>query len=139
MESIEKRVAHALELHRKGYNCAQCVACSFAEDFGISEKTAFIMSEAFGLGMGSMNTCGAVTGMALVTGMKYSDGNLEMPGSKKTCYAEMREMSSEFKSKVGSLNCAEIRGKAGHSEGKVLRSCDGCIEDAVRIVAERLL
>lgn len=37
------------------------------------------MLKAFGFGMGTMGTCGAVSAMALVTGMKLSDGNMDVP------------------------------------------------------------
>ena len=56
----------AIELHQKGYNCFQAVACTFAEELGVAEETAFRMGEGFGLGMGDMSqTCGAVTGDCL--------------------------------------------------------------------------
>ena len=54
---------------RKGYNCAQAVACAFCEELGRDEKEVFEMMEAFGFGMGTMGTCGAVSGMAAVVGM----------------------------------------------------------------------
>ena len=31
----------AVENHRKGYNCAQAVACAFADRLGIDEKEIF--------------------------------------------------------------------------------------------------
>lgn len=132
MDRIEK----ALENHQKGYNCAQSVVCAYCDLFDVEEETAFRMSEGFGLGMGTMETCGAVTAMAMLTGMKESDGALLAPGTKKVCYQKMKELSNAFQEKNGSLICREIKGVG---TGTVLRSCDGCIEDAARIIEEHLL
>ena len=74
---MSTKVEKALELHGKGYNCAQAVACSFCEKFGVDQETMFKISEGFGFGMGMMDMCGAVTGMMMVIGMDNSIGNLE--------------------------------------------------------------
>jgi C_GCAxxG_C_C family probable redox protein len=135
MEKME-RVEKALANHKKGYNCAQSVACVYCDMFGIDEETAFRMSEAYGLGMGDMADCGAVTAMALVTGMKESDGNISSPGTKKVCYKKMKELIEAFKEKNGTIICRELKGV---DTGEPLRSCDGCIEDAVVIIEDHLL
>ena len=126
------RVEKSMEYHKKGYNCAQAVICSFADKLGISEKDAFKVSEALGFGVSdSFGTCGAVTGMALVMGMVNSTGNLEKPDSKADTYRKVRELNAKFRAKNGSTICREIKGM---DSGKILRSCDGCIEDAVRLL-----
>ena len=71
---MSKKVEQAMAFHDKGYNCAQAVACSFCEEFGIDQETMFRVSEGFGLGMGMMDMCGAVTGMLMVIGMENSVG-----------------------------------------------------------------
>ena len=86
MESIEK----ARNARKKGYNCAQAVVCAFCERFGVDEQTAFRLAEGFGFGMGSMETCGAVSAMTMVAGLINSDGNLSSPGTKKVCYNSKR-------------------------------------------------
>lgn len=133
---MTERVQRALENHKKGYNCAQAVACAYCDLFGADEKDVFKMSEAFGFGMGTMGTCGAVSAMALLAGLKISDGNLQQPGTKKSCYRTMKEMTQQFLDWNKSVMCAEIKGTTG---GPVLRSCDGCIEDAARIIEKALL
>ena len=133
---MSERTTKALENHKKGYNCAQAVACAYCDLFGVEEKEAFKMAEAFGFGMGTMGTCGAVSAMAMLAGMKCSDGNLQKPASKKTCYKTMQEMTKQFQDKNKSLICREIKGV---DTGEILRSCDGCIEDAAKIVEKILL
>ena len=54
------KVQRADELHNKGYNCAQAVACVFADELGMKESEVFRLMEGFGFGMGTMGTCGAV-------------------------------------------------------------------------------
>ena len=133
---MSERVKKTLENHKKGYNCAQAVVCAYCDLLGVDEKDAFKMAEAFGFGMGTMGTCGAVSAMAALVGMKMSDGNLDNPETKKQCYKKIKEMTNRFKDMNKSIICAEIKGVNG---GNVLRSCDGCIEDAAKIVEEMLL
>lgn len=128
------RVQKAMEYHKRGFNCAQSVACAFADIAGIDESTIFRAAEGFGLGMGDMEcTCGAVTGAVIVCGLKNSTANLEKPDSKKETTGLAKEITKAFRQKNGSVICKEIKGVG---TGKVLRSCDGCIEDAVRLVEE---
>ena len=42
------RKEKAIELHNKGFNCAQAVACAFADETGIPEETLFAACEGFG-------------------------------------------------------------------------------------------
>ena len=121
----------AVENHRKGYNCAQAVACAFCEKLGRDEKEVFEMMEAFGLGMGTMGTCGAVSGMAAVAGMVESDGALDAPRTKKQSYKAMKELTEKFIAKNQSVICREIKGV---ETGKVLRSCPGCVQDASELL-----
>lgn len=125
----------AVENHRKGYNCAQAVACAFCEKLGRDEKEVFEMMEAFGLGMGTMGTCGAVSGMAAVVGMVESDGALDAPRTKKQSYKAMKELTEKFIAKNQSVICREIKGV---ETGKVLRSCPGCVQDAAELLEEYL-
>ncbi|MDD7719029.1 MAG: C-GCAxxG-C-C family protein [Eubacteriaceae bacterium] len=126
----------ALEYHHMGYNCAQAAIIPFCEELGFDKEEVFKMAEAFGFGMGVTGTCGAVSGMAFAMGMKNSNGNLgEGERSKGATYKLIKEAIEKFQEKNGSIICKEIKGM---ETGKVLRSCDGCIEDAVEIIEEML-
>ena len=135
MSGSKTAAERAVALHHKRYNCAQSVACAFAEELGIDEKVIFRMMEGFGLGMGCMGTCGAVSAMAAIAGMKESDGNTDAPASKKASYGAAKEMIRQFEEKNGSVICREIK---GIGTGKVLRTCDGCVADAAEIAARYL-
>ena len=98
-------VRKALENHKKGYNCAQAVACAFSEQLGMDEKEVFKLMEPFGFGMGTMGTCGAVSAMAAVVGMNVSDGNLEVPTTKRKSYQDMKALTEKFLEKNSSVIC----------------------------------
>ena len=105
------RKEKAIELHDKGFNCAQAVACAFAEETGIPEEILFAACEGFGLGMGGMAaTCGAVSGAVMLAGLKNSCKNLEQPASKADTYKLTREITKTFLEKNGSLTCGELKG-----------------------------
>lgn len=137
MKSIEERVAEIKDKHTRGYNCAQIVLCSYAEELGIDEETLFRISEGCGAGMGGMmQTCGAVTAMFMALGLANSSGDLQACDTKPQTMKKVRELAAEFEKKNGSIVCRELK---GIDTGKVLRSCDGCIEDGIRILGEYLL
>lgn len=136
---MSEKTQQAVANHKKGYNCAQAVACVFAEELGKSEQEVFEIMEGFGFGMGHMGTCGAVSAMAALAGMIESDGNLAKPASKKNSYRAAKGMIREFEEKNTSIVCSEIKGVVnGKKTGKILRSCDGCVEDAAAIVEKYL-
>ena len=125
------RCEKAVENHKKGCNCAQAVACVFADKLGYSEDEIFRLTEAFGGGMGgTQGVCGAVSGMVFVAGGLKSYGIDKLPETNKfESYKFARELMEEFQKRIGSIICGEIKTKQ-------LRSCDGCIEEAVRILEE---
>lgn len=126
----------ANNLHDQKYNCAQSVACAFAEEIGVDMETLFKACEGFGLGMGCMNgTCGAISGAVMLASFKNSDGNLDAPGTKASTYQLAKTILEKFEEKNKATICRDLKGA---DTGKVLRSCPGCIEDAVEIVQEVL-
>lgn len=131
----EALAARALELHGLNYNCAQSVACALAPEIGADEDTCFRATEALGGGMGGLSeTCGAISGAAVVIGMVASNGK-DDPTSKQATYRLIRQLVNDFRTMNGSTLCGDLKGLATK---RPLRSCNGCIEDAVALVAETL-
>lgn len=129
------RVEKAIVNHKKGYNCAQCVACAFHEEIGIDEDIIFRMAEGFGAGMGGMKaTCGALSGAALIFGLKNSTGTQKIGSKSGTCKMS-KALIQQFEEKNGAVICGDLK---GIQTKKPLRSCDGCIQDAIEI-AEKIL
>lgn len=133
---MESRVEKAVALHHKGYNCAQAVVCAYCDLFGMDEETAYRVSEAFGFGMGQMEVCGALAGACMLAGLKNSGGLSAVGKTKAETYKIDRALAAAFREKNQSVLCRELKGV---ETGKVLRSCDGCVEDAARLVEEYLL
>lgn len=133
---MSKWTEKAMENHKNGMNCAQAVACTFAGELGVDENLLFQMAEGFGAGMGGMQcTCGAVSGAVLLAGVKNSSADASLPNTKASTYKLSKEIASRFREKNGSVICKELKGV---ETGKVLRSCDGCIADAVEIAQQVL-
>lgn len=127
------RIEKAIENHKKGYNCAQAVICAFADKTNFTEDELFRLSEAFGGGMGgTKGVCGAVSAMVFLAGLSKSKGIDALPETNKLeSYTFAGEMMKKFENMNQSLMCSRLKGEN-------LRSCDGCIEDAVKILEEKL-
>ena len=128
------RKEKAIELHDKGFNCAQAVACAFAEEMEIDESIIFKMMEGHGLGMGCMEgTCGAVTAACVIAGAKNSTVEMGGPGSKGATYKISKEIVRRFKEESGSVICKELKGV---ETGTPAKACPDCVKDAARILEE---
>lgn len=127
------RITKAVENHKKGYNCAQAVLCAFCDITDMTEDELFRISEGFGGGMGAtQGVCGAVSAMVFLAGLKKSHGVDAIPDTNKAnTYKFASELMKAFEEKNRSIICSRIKGEK-------LRSCDGCIEDAVAILEEKL-
>lgn len=126
----------AIAYHDQKYNCAQAVACAFADEVGTDRETLFKTMEGFGLGMGgTCGTCGAISGAVALCGLKNSDGNLSDPATKASTYQLSKEIIARFEAKNHATLCRDLK---GIETGCPLRSCPDCIMDAVEIVSEVL-
>lgn len=125
----------ALELHSLNFNCAQAVACTLAPAIGADEDACFRATEGLGAGMGGLTeTCGAVTGAAVIIGMANSNGAAD-PTSKQGTYRIVRKLAADFRAQNGSTLCPELKGV---ETKRPLRSCNGCILDALDLAADAL-
>lgn len=123
----------AVARHGKGHNCAQCVACAFADRVGVDEDVLFRAFQAHGLGMGGMEcTCGALTGAVAVVGLALSDGT---PASKRQSYVVAKRMVERFAEEVGATRCRDIKGV---DTGVVLTPCNECIRIGAQIAEEEI-
>lgn len=127
------RVKIAIENHKSGCNCAQAVLCAFADKTDFSKDQLFRIIEGFGGGMGGTGSvCGAVSAMVVLAGLKKSAGTDALPKTNKAeSYAFAGTLMKEFEDMNKSVICSRLKGEA-------LRSCDGCIEDAVKILEKYL-
>ncbi len=145
------RVQKAVDLFKSGYNCSQSVAGAFCEALGADFETIMKATEPLGGGLGRMRlTCGAVAGMAVLAGLKYSEAKAGDVETKTLIYKTVREMSDEFKNRNGSIICSELLGSSmpkdngaraeeRTSEFYKKRPCVRCIEDCARIAEKYLM
>ncbi len=127
------RTDAAAEYHRKGFNCAQAVACAFADEVSMSEEDLFRVLEGFGLGMGgTRGTCGAISGAVAILSLMNSIGPSD-PANKASTYRLTREVIRRFEEKNGVSICGQLKGL---ETGTVIRSCPDCIADAAEILEQ---
>ncbi len=133
---MNERVKKAFENRKKGYNCCQAVVCAYSDIFDVDEETVFKVAEGFGSGFGGMQgICGAISGAVIIAGLKNSAGTKNTK-TKINTYKISKEVIEKFQNKNSSVICKELK---GIETKKVLRSCEGCIEDAVKLIDEIVL
>lgn len=103
-----------------GYNCAQSILLAFSDITGLDEKTAVMISQPFGGGMGRLReVCGTFSGMIMVLGLICGSDNPKDFGSKKELYAKVQLLAKQFEKDNGSIVCRELLGLSEkHSASK---------------------
>ncbi len=140
---LSKYSDKAVELFLEGKNCSQAVFVAFATDLGLSKETALAVSIGLGGGVGRMReVCGAVSGSAMLVGLKYPEMD------KAEAYEKVRLIIDEFKKTNHSIVCKELLGltkpepssvpEARTQEYYQKRPCVKIVEDAALAVEEIL-
>lgn len=140
---MSKRSDRAVELFKEGKNCSQAVFTAFATELGLTEEMALSISVGLGGGVGRMReVCGAISGSAMVVGLKYPEL------SKTEVYEKVRAIADEFKKINPSIVCKELLGltkpetssvpEARTNEYYQKRPCVQIIEDAA-LATEKIL
>lgn len=92
-----------------GYNCAQAVLLAFSDVTGLDESMAMKLAASMGGGMGRLReVCGAVSGMFLVAGLLYAEGEVVPAEAKAAHYARVQDLAARFKAETGSYLCREL-------------------------------
>jgi C_GCAxxG_C_C family probable redox protein len=140
------RSEQAKELFLSGYNCAQSILLSFADDLKFSKELAQKMAAGFGGGMGKQQeTCGAVTGAIMVLGMMKGEEVNNNDELKSAAYGGVKELTRSFVASYKTTRCRDLigcdlntlEGAAKYKEEKIMENvCAGCVEKAVQIVED---
>lgn len=145
------RVKKAIDNFQNGYNCSQAVVGAYCDLFGLKEEDGLRAAEAFGGGMGRLRlTCGAVSGMFMLAGLRFSKGEAKDLQTRQQIYEMVQFLAKEFEEKNGSIICAELLGLNCPKDGGATptkrdtafykkRPCVGCVEDCARLVETYLL
>ena len=140
------KIAGDLIAERKA-NCAQCVFTAFSRDFGLDEKTAFSIAQAFGSGMRVNGVCGAVTGAYMVLGLANPATRENPKQNMDKTNALAAEFNRRFKEIHGTLYCTELLGydltkpeqaAEAREKGLFATACPKFVRDAVEIVESLL-
>lgn len=145
------RKEKAVELFLSGYGCSQAVIGAYCDLFGMDFETAVKVAEGFGGGMGRMRlTCGAVSGMFMLSGLSKSKAQPKDLETRTEVYGTVQQMAEEFKKKNGSIICAELLGVNKPKDNGASptirdkeffkkRPCVKCVEDCAEIVEKYLI
>ena len=143
------RSEKASALFTAGCTCSQSVFVAYSDLCGLDEKTAMRLSCGLGAGVGRLReVCGAVTGMALLAGLKHGNETPADADAKKKTYEVVQLMAGAFKAKHGTLICRELLGldaaegdpaPAARTEAYYsTRPCARLVADAAKIAAQHL-
>lgn len=145
MEKTTDRAALANHYHESGYSCAQAVACAFCDQMPYEPEELAPLLGCFGGGFRCEELCGAVSGAAVVLGLRWPHsvaGDLE---AKELAAEKMREFHRRFLERFPSLRCGELRQRPDAQEGSDAaarlgfhKSCAVYIAAATEILEEML-
>ena len=132
MESIYKDVkrGRADKLNGLWNPCGSSAMFDSEMLLGLVENGMYI-TQCYGM----TETCGAISGAVAIMGFVMSDG-MENPKTKGQTYKLSREIAKRFGEKNTTTVCGTLKG-VGSDQGP-LRSCPGCIDDAVEIACDVL-
>jgi C_GCAxxG_C_C family probable redox protein len=144
---MKNRAEIAASKFLEGYNCAQSVVYSFADDLHLDRDTALKIACGFGAGMGRTQTvCGAVTGGIVVLGSKYGRGEKDEKAVTELTYQKVRDLIEQFTEKQGALTCRDLlggcdlrseEGQQHFGENDLLNKvCTPCVRSAVEILED---
>lgn len=140
------RSENAKELFLSGYNCAQSVLLSFADDLKFSKELAQKMAAGFGGGMGkTQKTCGAFTGAVMVLGLMKGEQVNNNDELKEKAYGGVKELTRKFVDAYKTTQCRDLigcdlntaEGAAKFKEDNMMENvCAPCVVKAVEILEE---
>ena len=103
-----KRYEQAVHCFSQGHNCAQAVIGVYCQELGLDKETAMKLSTGLGMGICAGEVCGAVTGAAIIIGLKYGCGMETDEEAKKKTEKLIKKFHEMFADENGSIVCRDI-------------------------------
>lgn len=127
----EELVNNAVALKDSGkYNCAQSVACAFADEVGADRDNVEVVARAYGVGMGCMEaTCGAIIGAGIILGIASEN--------RVQAMQKASVLIREFRKRAGATICRELKGMDSKPP-KPLLPCRLCVALAADLLYDQL-
>jgi C_GCAxxG_C_C family probable redox protein len=144
---MEDNVKKAVDMYRKGYNCAQSVLYAYAADLGLDPIAALKVSSGFGGGMGKIQSvCGAVTGAFMAIGYRFGMTKEGDAAAKEMTYTLVKRFADEFRRSHDSILCSDIlgcdlntpEGKKFYKDNNLTETCARCVGDAAGLLKSYL-
>ncbi|MBU4293532.1 MAG: C-GCAxxG-C-C family protein [Actinobacteria bacterium] len=109
---VKKTVGEkAKENFKIGFNCAESVLKSLADEMGIECLCIPKISTGFGAGLGRHGEiCGAITGAVMALGLKYGRSDTKDPEAKEKSYSIVDGFIKTFESKFKNVRCIDLTG-----------------------------
>ena len=137
------------EFFKQGWNCGQAVFLSHAAEFGLAPDMAQRLAAPLGGGLGGLRrTCGAVTALGLLAGLRHGAYDPNDLAAKTAFYALIQKLDADFTAEFGTSQCAQLLAAAGceasaapsarSAEYYAARPCARCIEFADRLFERHL-
>ncbi len=105
--------AQAVAKFEAGYSCAQAVLATCGARLGLSEAEAIKLGAGLGAGLGGLReTCGAVTAMAAIIGLRKAPPEPMDAQEKAKLYREVQRAVADFDEAFGSHTCLELLKRA---------------------------
>ncbi len=142
-ETRHDRIDQALERFSDGLNCTQAIAVTYGPDLGLDPEQALKMASAFGSGMGTGETCGAVTGALMIIGLKHSKVQGITFLSRDRTYELAAEFVRKFQARNKTSLCRELLGcdlsteegqRQARKEKHFKKRCPKFVQDAAEIL-----
>lgn len=121
-ETAGDRPQHAVDMLLAGHACSHSVLATYGPFVGLDKDGARI-ARGFGSGIARLSqTCGAVTGAAMVLSLKVRGADqptkADIPAKEET-YGLIQEFAKKFQAENGSIGCTELLGcNLGTAEGR---------------------
>ena len=140
------RCEQAVGYHKKGFNCCQSVLATFQDCIGLTEAQCMTLGGGFGMGAGTGELCGAITGGVMVLDLLTPADPSDVLGSKKRSVGQAKELQKRFAERFENLRCADLLQKkfvpddttpAAKALG-LTGHCDIMIATAVELVEQML-
>ena len=138
----------ALKLYNQGYNCAQSILVTFAEEAEISAEMAFSIASGLGGGIGrTQNVCGAINAGAIVIGLKFGKHEPNDVNSKNWVVNHVGDFIKECRQELGESQCSDLlkfdindpkQNMEAEESGHTLKVCNNAIATTAKILEKYL-
>lgn len=131
----------AIQKFEEGYNCAQAVACCYAQELGMDEEVIYRLIEGFGGGFAhSGHICGTLSGLTMVESYRACQDNKQPGSTKEATYEVLRPLLSVFEQQIGHVDCKDILANGDETliNGKKA-CCRACVETACQLLDQQLM